>query len=331
MLAPTLGELEQTRSETIHKVKLRAILFIPLGVMAGLAFSALPNHGQATSIVGYLVHAGIGAGLGFGWAASKPANAYRCLYKERVLPQLAALFGKLDYRAAVVPDLAILRSEDVLPAYDVTIAEDEIFGQYRDLALNIVELTLRRHGGKTDYTVFDGLLTSIELPRKLIGTTAVVADKPLIGGLSALLGEHRHERVSIEDPVFAKAYVVYGSDQIAARALLTPAFMERFLALGQREGFGRPTALARDNLLTIILPKSGQHDLFEPPSYLTPASAATALVALYDDIAAVLDVADAVIGLDQGARAVASQAAGGPTSTAGTSAASVPPAIDSRP
>jgi hypothetical protein len=41
----------------------------------------------------------------------------------------------------------------------------------------------------------------------------------------------KEPRVRLEDPVFEKAFEVYGSDQIEARFLLTPDFMERLLGL----------------------------------------------------------------------------------------------------
>ena len=85
--------------------------------------------------------------------------------------------------------------------------------------------------------------------------------------------------------------------------------MERFLALGERAGFGRPLALAQDNRLTIALPNE-RHNLFEPPSYRQSASGEAALLKIYNDIAAVLHAADAIIDLDQDSREMA-QASGG--------------------
>jgi Protein of unknown function (DUF3137) len=91
---------------------------------------------------------------------------------------------------------------------------------------------------------------------------------------------------------------VYGSDQIEARALLTPAFMERFTALASGLGFSPPAALAQGNRLTAALPKRIMGDLFEPPPYWKPAGGGEALLSLSRDIEAVLKMADAVIDLD---------------------------------
>ena len=104
--------------------------------------------------------------------------------------------------------------------------------------------------------------------------------------------------VRLEDAAFEKKYEVYSSDQIEARALLTPAFMERFVALASRSGFALPGALAEGNRLVVALPKSlGTGDLFEPPVYWKPAGGRV-LFMLEQDIRAVLAMADTVIGLD---------------------------------
>ncbi len=47
-----------------------------------------------------------------------------------------------------------------------------------------------------------------------------------------------------EHQEFEKRYEVRSTDQIEARALLTPAFMERFVELGTRGGFAVPGAIA---------------------------------------------------------------------------------------
>jgi hypothetical protein len=114
------------------------------------------------------------------------------------------------------------------------------------------------------------------------------------------------QQVALEDPRFEAVYDVWSTDQIAARALLTPAFMERLLALsGSAANIdGRPLVAARGNRLTLAIPRYGR-DHFLAPGFRKPAASRASLIALYDQIAGVLVVADAVIDLDQAARSVA--------------------------
>ena len=176
-------------------------------------------------------------------------------------------------------------------------AEDEIVGAYHGLPVSIVEARLESGSGDSTRVVFDGLLIDLALPRHLTGTTVVVSDAGLIGNLKAQWRSDGLERVRLEDPRFEKRYEVYSTDQIEARALLTPAFMERFVALGTLSGLAAPGAIAEGNHLITALPKRLPLDLFEPPPYWKPSSGKV-LVKLSQDIRAVLAVADTVIELD---------------------------------
>lgn len=304
LLAPTLSQLETTRAETLHQVNQRLISRIPICVAIGIGGWIFSQFGRSPGTVFNLLEfGGFGALVGWYWASHRLSEQYRQLYKDRVLPQLAAQFGSLSYRPAVAPDMTLLRQQDIFREFDRVIAEDEIYGIYRGMALNIVELKLTYGSGKQRRVEFDGLLTQVELPRKLSGVTAVIADNGTLGNLEDRFHCAGREHVRVEDPTFEKVYEVYSTDQVAARALLTPAFMERFLALGERGGYERPLALAQANRLTIALPKANGRNLFEPPSYRQPAASRAALLALYGDIQAVLLAAKAVINLDQFSRA----------------------------
>jgi hypothetical protein len=303
LLAPTLTQLEAARTDIAHQVNLRMASRIPICIAIAVGFWIFSQFGRRPADFGNLLQLmAFGAAIGWYWASQKLSDQYRRLYKERVLPQLAAQFGALSYRPAITPDVGLMRDQHLFREFDRVIAEDEIFGVYRGMALNIVELKLTHGSGKEQRTEFDGLLTQVELPRRLSGVTSVVADNGLLGNLEDRFVSEGRQRVRVEDPTFEKLYEVYGTDQVAARALLTPAFMERFLSLGARAGYSRPLALAQDNRLTIALPKSGGKNLFEPPSYRHPAASRQTLLELYGDIQAVLSAADAVIDLDQFSR-----------------------------
>lgn len=299
-LAPVLAKLEAMRIATAAEIDRRVRRFIPIGLGLGVALWALMQFSREP---GGLVELGfmgfVGTVGGYIWASALLSARYSAAYKAEVLPRLAARFGALDYRQAVAPEAALLKRQRLFRHFDQLGADDEIFGTYRGVPISIVELALTERDGKHVRTVFDGLFTRITLPRTLSGTTAVVADGGTFGNLRDAFGG---DRVRLEDSAFERAYQVFGTDQIAARALLTPAFMSRFLMLGERTGFQHPLALAQGNDLTIALHKQGSGDLFEPPDYSRPAASRAALAKLSGDIAAVLAVADAVIDLDQSVR-----------------------------
>lgn len=302
-LAPVLARLETTRVDMAAEIDRRMRLRLPAGLAAGVLFWAWTQvYGEAPGLIPLALLSVIGAGAGWAWAAAALSERYRRMYKSEVLPRLAASLGALEYRAATRPDASALRDQRLFPRFDRVDAEDEIVGSYHGVAISIMEVALVDTKPENDRKVFDGLLVRLTLPRTLDGTTAVIADTGLLGALRDLMGGSALQRVRLEDARFEDVYQVYGTDQIAARALLTPAFMERFLSLGERTGFMRPLALAQGNRLTITLAKQGYDNLFEPPDYRRPAGSRAALAKLHDDLQAVLRVAEAVIDLDQSLR-----------------------------
>ena len=306
VLGPTLRELEVTRIDTADKINRRMRRYLPLGLALGVgAWCLMQFKDKPSGLIelGFMTLAG--GGFGYTFAAGQLSEAYRQAYKARVLPLLASRFGQLQYRPGAPPDCRQLAQEEVLPGFDDVDPDDEIFGDYRGLAVSITELKLTEGSGKEQRTTFDGLLARVQLPRNLAGTTAIVGDNGVIGALEDRFRKKGRQRVRLESPAFEKIFDVYASDQIAARALLTPAFMERMMTLGERAGFMNPTALAVDNHLTIALPKSGSQNLFEPPSWSQPAASRDALVRLSGDLTAVFRAMDAVIDLDQAARSQA--------------------------
>jgi hypothetical protein len=301
-LEQVLAELEAARQDTKARITRAAFWRVPLGVALAVGLwvwsQSTDDPADGSDLIAFIV---VGAIAGYFWAAWQLSEAYRRRYKARVLPRIAARFGALDWRPAQAP-LDDYRRHRLFPDWDAAKAEDEIVGDYRGLPLSIVELTLTQGSGKKKRTVFHGLTCAVTLPRGLSGATVVVPDKGMFGNLAERLRGGPCEPVRLEDPDFEKAYEVYASDQISARALLTPAFMERFMALARSGRFGAPAALVQDNRLLMALASTGGRDLFEPPSYLKPAAARDAVAQLHDDIEAVLRAADAVIDLDQAAR-----------------------------
>ncbi|MBU1374348.1 MAG: DUF3137 domain-containing protein [Alphaproteobacteria bacterium] len=300
-MAAILAELEVARLRTKQQVNAGAAWRVPLCMVGAVALwiggDSGSGSGDLFDIVPMLVAAGV---LGYVWAGAELGSRYRRLYKERVLPRLAAGFGNLAWRPGQ-PPLDEFRRHRLFPEWDACDADDEIHGEYRGMPLSIIELKLTKGSGEDKRVIFNGLTCAVTLPRGLTGTTVVIPDRGLLGNMAERLRGGPCQPVRLEDPRFEKAYEVYGSDQVSARALLTPAFMERFMALAASGHFGAPAALVQDNRLLMALDVNGR-DLFEPPSYGKPAASREALTQLHDDIAAVLKAADAIIDLDQAAR-----------------------------
>jgi len=302
-LAPLLAEMEAVRAQIREEVRRRLVWMLPLGFAAGvgLAYLTAPHHGRDVNPVDGVTFAFWGVFGGYLLAVAGPNLRYGGRFKERVLPVLAARFGALTYHRPPRPDLARLRRFHVFRHFTWARSDDQIAGEYRGLEVSVLQLELSRLHGLSRRVVFHGLLAEVTLKNRLLGVTAIAADAGALGNLADELASRGVRRAALEDPVFERDYEVYATDQVMARALLTPEFMERFRALDQR--FGRPLALAQDDTLMLALPRPG--DVFRAPYWRTPAADAETLSELMQDIKAVLAAVDTVIDLDAATREAA--------------------------
>ena len=161
----------------------------------------------------------------------------------------------------------LFRSSELslIPSYNERKLEDEISGQIEEVDFNLFEaklirVTRGRKGKKTRTTVFRGLLCCFDFHKEFNGTTVVSRDQTMIGNLlSGFM--HTGERVKLEDPEFEDKFEVYSTDQVEARYLLTPGFMERILNFS-RSGTAANLQFAFQNGMMFMAMKNSK-DHFE--------------------------------------------------------------------
>jgi hypothetical protein len=91
------------------------------------------------------------------------------------------------------------------------------------------------------HTIFRGWFVLVDFHKEFTGEFVVLPDT--------------------DDPEFEKAFVVYGTDQVEARYILTPALMQRILAVRKRSGSGLHIGFTQ-SIMCLAIPRS--RDAFEP-------------------------------------------------------------------
>jgi len=127
---------------------------------------------------------------------------------------------------------------DLLPKYDRSKLEDHIHGNHNGVDFDLFECWLEKpsgtdsRGNTTYKNVYHGLLFRFAFPKRFHGRTLVLKDRGLVGNMfKGMMTEG--QRIKLEDPRFEKLFEVWGTDQIEARYLLTPTFMERIVELAK--------------------------------------------------------------------------------------------------
>lgn len=148
--------------------------------------------------------------------------------KRAKVSVLQALCGPLSINySADGPDPASFptyRSLHLLPGYNDKAFQDFFTGRRGEVDFGLCEAKLEEGSGKNRHVVFQGQLFRLVTPRRLGSTTVVLRNS---GWLNRFECPSGLKPVGLEDPNFNKAFAVFGGDQVEAREILTPTFMQR--------------------------------------------------------------------------------------------------------
>lgn len=196
--------------------------------------------------------------------------------KEAKLSVLPIICDHLDFKYSSDPRHNLLNKFEnlsLVPGHNREKREDEISGTLTDVDFWLQEAKLVQVSGsgknRTSRTVFKGLLCHFDFHKNFNGTTIGRKDFTSFGNFFSGFFTSG-ERVRLEDPEFENKFEVYSTDQIEARYLLTPGFMQRVLDLLRLPQI-RHVQFAFDDgkfYMAIESPKKffegGDHNLNEP-------------------------------------------------------------------
>jgi hypothetical protein len=243
-LKPWLALREAEYKLMVQRGRKFAVITLGIGLVVVLII-ALSTRLELPLILG-----GLALAVGFAviaWAAGSSGVAeLSTQIKHEVLNKLADTFG-LTYAAQPANPIRFDRFKQLglLPSDSRRSFGDHFSGHSHDTDYEFYEAHLeQRHtrtvttknGTRTEVyyvTVFHGALIRINFPRKVEGITLITRDAGWFNGLSGgqRIDGRKLERIGLVDPKFEDIFEVYGDDQVMARYMLTPSFMERLLAL----------------------------------------------------------------------------------------------------
>jgi hypothetical protein len=219
-------EPELVKCEAERKGALKTFVLVLAG---GLVVVLLENL-LAPSFTGDRAHsAGFGLMLFTMMAAGvigyMPLNAVAKRAKAGVLGALCGPLG-ISYRVdgPDPPWFASYRPLHLLPAYSDKGFQDFFTGRRGQVDFALCGANLHEGSGKNRHIVFQGQLFRLVTPRRLASQTVVLRNT---GWMKRFECPSGLQPVGLEDPNFNKAFAVFGSDQVEAREILTPTFMQR--------------------------------------------------------------------------------------------------------
>ena len=146
--------------------------------------------------------------------------------------------------------------------------------------------------GKSSYweTIFRGIFFIADFNKKFSGRTYVwSSENPQLNFITRTFSSFSWnlEKVTLESNDFDRQFIVYGSDQVEARYILTPSFMERMMKLREMMGPGISFSFVNTNI-NVAIPIN--ENLFEPQIF--SANDYQKLGDYYNTIYIVFDIID---------------------------------------
>ena len=246
----------------------------------------------------------IGGALSMGaalWYAYEPVQRVSTATKSQSLHTISDAIGCKYEMLGFTPDgLEYFKELSLLPSCDRSNYQDHFSGTHHGCAFGFcdghLEKKVRTNKSTSWRTVFQGQLIQIAFPKKFLGTTIVRRDAGLFNFLERW--NTKLQRVGLNDSRLEKAFEVYSSDQVEARYLIHPVFMERLLDLEVRfKGKNLRCAFFEGSLLIAI--EGG--DKFEIGSMFKPLADITRVRSIIADLVELMRVIDAVLTAERGA------------------------------
>ncbi len=267
-LKPALLSLETLRKKLMYKY----ILFI-LGILVSFAIPFFFGHQ-----IHALMYVGIGGVLLFIFLLvmlNGQKRIYRAEFKQKVVKEIVNLINpEWNYQPdGRISEMDYNRSELFTTRYDRYQGDDRVFGSIDKTDFEFSELhteykTTTTKDGKTEehwHTIFKGIFAHADFNKEIKGKTLVLPDtaEKLFGGFGKKLQSlsSRGQLVKMENVEFEKLFVVYGSDQIESRYILTPTMMEALINIRKTYGKNVYFSFIGSRVYFAI---SFNKDLFEP-------------------------------------------------------------------
>lgn len=259
-IRPKLGEVEKKRKETLRKVGIGIILGLALFLVSS-SFGG--NNEFVGAIIGILLFPIIIYICGV-------MRSYKSKVKERLYDALFSSLGKFQYMkegarsgcSEYWRNISMLRKD----FNDPPLVDDYIKGIYKEMPVEIEELELTRTKGsgrtlgsektRSTTTIFKGLILTVPQLKK-VKASLIVRDKKFS------YTQNQGQDVHLEDVEFNKIFKTSTDDQIEARYMLTPTFMEYLKKLHNKNII--VTCCFQDEKIYIAIKTN--KDMFEPPLF----------------------------------------------------------------
>ncbi|HNR15909.1 MAG TPA: DUF3137 domain-containing protein [Chitinophagaceae bacterium] len=285
-----LTPLEEDRRK-IKKYGIAGFFFLGAAILLFIISAA--SHNSGTAVIAFIL---ILSALILLIVFGNKKKSFAAGFKETIVRKIIHF---IDPSLTYNPHLSISKTDYLnsglfVEQPDRYSGDDYIEGTHEKTFFCFSELHTERKvsSGKSTHweTIFRGLFFIADFNKNFSGRTYVWSERnPQINFLTKLFSSFAWnlEKVKLESVEFEKRFIVYSSDQVEARYILTPSFMERIVRLQQLMGEGTSLSFVNTNIHVAVPIKD---ELFEPAIF--SANDNNRLGDFYNTINIVFDIID---------------------------------------
>ncbi|SMP86433.1 Protein of unknown function [Epsilonproteobacteria bacterium SCGC AD-308-E02] len=268
-LYPTLEKLEDDRKHLRYRITVVGIFYTFVVLLMGFGFldylQSIPN---LFFVLGF-IYVGVGA-----FIYKFLIKDYTKEFKNKIIdPLIHAIDDKLSYISEMhISKDYFNRSELFTQSPDRISGNDFVSGEIDGVKIEFSDLHAeKKHKNSknkdTWETIFQGLFIVSEFNKHFKGKTVILPDTAqstfgdLIGNWLQSNNFGRSELVKMDDINFEKEFVVYSTDQIEARYILSHSLMKRLLAFKKKSQHPVYISFIGESIYMAIYYSK---DLFEP-------------------------------------------------------------------
>ena len=271
-LKPQLETLENKRRHILQKIIIAGIcIFFAVMIFAFFfvrSFTMQPIH---------LIFALVFSLILFGIITYFMTRSYVNEFKNNIIRKIISFIDpELNYSPrSCIPKTVFMASKIFKTKPNRYKGDDLVHGKVGQTKIRFSELHAEYESGsgknRSRRTVFKGLFFIADFNKHFRSETIVLPDtaENLFGGFGKLLQSwnvFRGNLIKLEDPEFEKLFVVYGSDQIEARYILSTSLMARISDFKKKTGRKIYLSFVSSNVYVAV---GYTKSLFEPRIFRT--------------------------------------------------------------
>ena len=205
--------------------------------------------------------------------------------KTKIMPTVCSCFSNLQWYSENFNNSDVFVKSGVISQYTGERFDDIFRGSYKEVDFEIIEACYDVGSGRNRQIVFNGAVVRIEMNKFFKSHTVIAPDgllhKSPVKGLSHTV---------LEDVAFEKNFDVFTNDEVDARYLITPTFMERIKNLELAFKADKIKCAFYNKWLIIAL--STKKDLFSICSLTKPICDNNQYFQMYEEIESIIKLID---------------------------------------